>query len=170
MLVFITGTPTDVFAPDLAREIEAQLRARFPAVTFEGGEVYRSDGVEPIGWSRLQSRAAQSIASAPQLTSIDAYQSVYLPLPLPAVEHLLIPNAADPLEVGSLDALLDELRQFAAGADLPTDDVEMMQLSAHYLEDDALFDQDLDIQTYLQLMLAAKQSAAHRMPLWISIE
>lgn len=170
MLVFIAGTPADVFAPELARGIETELQARFPSLSMVAAEVYRSEGVEPIGWSRLQARVAQSIPSAPHLTSIDAYQSVYLPMPLAAVQHLLIPNAADPLEVGSLDALLEELRQFAASAGLPTDDVEMMQLSAHYLEDDALFDQDLDVQTYLQLMLAAKQSAAHGLPLWISIE
>lgn len=170
MLVFIAGTPADVFAPELARGIETELHARFPELSLTAGEVYRSDGVEPLGWSRLQARVAQSIPSAPHLTSIDAYQSVYLPLPLDAVQHLLIPNAADPLEVGSLEHLLDELRQFATAASLPTDDVEMMQLSAHYLEDDALFDQDLDVQTYLQLMLAARQSAAHGLPLWISIE
>lgn len=170
MLVFIAGTPADVFAPELARGIETELRARFPSLSMVAAEVYRSEGVEPIGWSRLQARVAQSIPSAPHLTSIDAYQSVYLPMPLASVQHLLIPNAADPLEVGSLDALLEELQQFAASAGLPTDDVEMMQLSAHYLEDDALFDQDLDVQTYLQLMLAAKQSAAHGLPLWISIE
>ena len=170
MLVFIAGTPADVFAPELANGIETELGARFPSLSMVAAEVYRSEGVEPIGWSRLQARVAQSIPSAPHLTSIDAYQSVYLPMPLAAVQHLIIPNAADPLEVGSLDALLEELRQFAASAELPTDDVEMMQLSAHYLEDDALFDQDLDVQTYLQLMLAAKQSAAHGLPLWISIE
>ena len=170
MLVFIAGTPADVFAPDLARGIEIELAAHFPGLPAIAGEVYRSEGVEPIGWSRLQTRVAQSIPAAPHLTSIDAYQSVYLPVSLPAVQHLLIPNAADPLEVGSLEHLLDELRQFAAAAGLPTDDVEMMQLSAHYLEDDELFEQDLDVQTYLQLMLAAKQSAAHSLPLWISIE
>ena len=170
MLVFIAGTPADVFAPDLALRIESELATHFPALPAIGGEVYRSEGVEPVGWSRLQARVAQTIPAAPHLTSIDAYQSVYLPIPLPTVQHLLIPDAADPLEVGSLEQLLEELRQFAAAAGLPTDDVEMMQLSAHYLEDDALFDQDLDVQTYLQLMLAAKQSAAHALPLWISIE
>jgi hypothetical protein len=86
------------------------------------------------------------------------------------VERVPIPNVADPLEIGSLDSLLGELRAFAAKAALPTDDVELMQLAAHYLENDALIDQDLDVQTYVQLMLAAKQSAAHGVPLWIAIE
>src|SRR5436190_922063 len=71
---------------------------------------------------------------------------------------------------GAADVFPAELRAFAAKASLPTDDVELMQLAAHYLEDDALIDQDLDVQTYVQLMLAAKQSAAHGVPLWIAVE
>ena len=105
-----------------------------------------------------------------QLAGVDAYQMVWIPATLPHVEHLGIPNAADPLQVGSLPALVEELRVFAGAASLPTDDVELMQLAAQYLENDALFDQDLDVQTYVQLMLAAKQSAAHGVPLWIAIE
>ena len=42
-----------------------------------------------------------------------------------------------------------------------------MDLAARYLEDDSLVDQDLDVQTYLQLMLSAKQAAARKQPLWI---
>ena len=167
MLVFVAGAAADVFPPDLAQSIDAALRTRFPDFIETNNEPYRSEPVEPVGWSRLQERAARTIASTPQLTGIDAYQSVYVPVRFDAVERLPIPTVADPLEVGSLAALLDELRAFAAGASLPTDDVELMQLGAHYLEDDLLFDQDLDIQTYVQLMLTAKQSAAHGVPLWI---
>ena len=101
---------------------------------------------------------------------LDAYQSVYLPLRFDRVEHIIVPTVADPLETGSLDALLDELRLFAAHASLPTDDVELMQLAAKYLEDDDLFDADLDIQTYVQLLLTAKQAATHRAGLWIALE
>jgi len=42
-----------------------------------------------------------------------------------------------------------------------------MHLAAKYLEDDELFDRDLDIQTYVQLMLSARQAVARRQPLWI---
>jgi hypothetical protein len=35
-------------------------------------------------------------------------------------------------------------------------------------EDDALFESDLDVQTYVQLMLSAKQAAATRRPLWVA--
>jgi len=166
-LVFVAGNATDVFAPDLAQAIDAELRTRFPALTAVDAEAYRSDPVEGIGWSQLQARVMRTIDAAPHLSGLDAYQSVYLPLRFERVEHIIIPTVADPFEVGSLDALLDELRRFAVKASLPTDDVELMQLAAKYLEDDALFDADLDIQTYVQLLLTAKQAAAHGTALWI---
>ncbi len=168
-LVFVAGNAADVFAPELAQAIDAELRKRFPSLPAVDAEPYRSDPVEGIGWSQLQARAMRMIV-APHLSGLDAYQSVYLPLRFERVEHIAIPTVADPLETGSLDMLLDELRLFAANASLPTDDVELMQLAAKYLEDDALFDADLDIQTYVQLLLTAKQAAAHRVALWIAVE
>ena len=170
-LVFVAGNAADVFAPDLAAVIDAELRKRFPSIALVRAvsvQAYRSDPVEAVGWPQLQARAMRLI-SAPHLGGLDAYQSVYLPLRLDRVEHIAIPTVADPLEVGSLDALLDELRLFALHASLPTDDVELMQLAAKYLEDDELFDTDLDVQTYIQLLLTAKQAAAHAVGLWIEI-
>ncbi len=168
MLVFVAGAAADVFPSDLAEAIEAVVRARYAGDSIE--EAYRSDPVDAVGWSRLQTRVAKTLDSAPQVAGMDAYQSVYLPGAANGVERVPIPNVADPLEIGSLDALLGELRAFAVEASLPTDDVDLMQLAAHYLENDALVDQDLDVQTYVQLMLAAKQSAAHGVPLWIAVE
>jgi hypothetical protein len=108
----------------------------------------------------------QTLDVAPQLTTVDAYQAVYIPARVSNVEHLPIANAADPLQVGSLDQLIEELRRFAAAASLPVDDVELMQLNAHYLEQDDP-DADLDVQTYIQLMLSAKQAAARQQALWV---
>jgi hypothetical protein len=169
VIAFVAGSAADVLPPDLAETVERVLHGRWDGAR-DGVETYRSDPVEGLGWTRLQARVAQTLDAAPQIAGIDAYQSVYLPGAHGGVERLPIPNVADPLEVGSLDALLDELRAFAAKASLPTDDVELMQLAARYLEDDALIDQDLDVQTYVQLMLAAKQGAAHGVPLWIAAE
>jgi len=165
-LVFVAGNAADVFAPDLAAIIDAELRKRFPSVSRINIQPYRSDPVEAAGWPQLQARVMRLI-SAPHLGGLDAYQSVYLPLRFERVEHIAIPTVADPLEVGSLDALLDELRLFAVQASLPTDEVELMQLAAKYLEDDELFDADLDVQTYVQLLLTAKQAAAHGVCMWL---
>ena len=166
-LVFVAGNAADVFVPDLAAAIDAALRTRFPSPRTIDAEAYRSDPVDAAGWTQLQARAMRLI-SAPHLGGLDAYQSVYLPLRFERVEHIGIASVADPLEVGSLDLLLDELRLFAAHASLPTDDVELMQLAAKYLEDDDLFSSDLDIQTYVQLLLTAKQAAAHGVALWLN--
>ncbi len=167
-LVFVAGNAADVFAPDLAKAIDDAIHANFPELPVVNGEAYVSDPVEAVGWSQLQARAMRVIA-APHLSGLDAYQSVFLPLRFESVQSIAIPTAADPLEAGSLDALLDELRLFAAEASLPTDDVELMRLAAKYLEDDALFDEDLDVQTYVQLFLTARQASARGVPLWIAV-
>jgi len=168
-LTFVVGSASDVFPAALASAVEDALRGR---VASNGGdEPYRSEPVDATGWLKLQQRAALAIGgpSVPHLVNIDAYQAVYLPDGVTDVEHIPIANAADPLQIGSLTELLEELRRFAASASLPTDDVELMQLGAHYLESDELFDADLDVQTYVQLMLSAKQAAARRQPLWIVV-
>src|SRR6266576_1413784 len=133
---FVVGTAADVFPPDFARSVDAELWKRYPAPRDGGGEAWNSDIVEPDGWRQLQQLATSMLGGggASQLTGIDAYQMVWIPSPFTQVEHIAIPNAADPLQVGSLPALVEELRGFAAAASLPTDDVELMQLAAHYLE------------------------------------
>ena len=164
-LTFIAGTAADVFSGELARAVDETLHARF-AFSANAEEKYESEPVDATGWRELQRRVHQTLDVAPHLTGVDAYQAVYLPASFEEIEHVPIPNVADPLQVASLPALLEELRRFAAGASLPTDDVELMQLGAHYLESDD-FDADLDVQTYVQLMLSAKQANARGQALWI---
>jgi hypothetical protein len=164
-LTFVVGTAADVFAGDLARAVDAELAKRFPAAG-EADDPYHSEPVDASGWRELQRRVHQTLDVAPQLTTVDAYQAVYVPAEMEHVEHVPIVNVADPLQIGSLPALLDELRRFAASASLPTDDVELMQLAAHYLESDD-FASDLDVQTYVQLMLSAKQASARKQALWV---
>ena len=169
-MTFIVGSAADVFPPDFARSVDAELRKRYPAGLDGSGEPWQSDVVEPAGWQQLQQLATSMLGDgrASQLAGVDAYQMVWVPAAFARVEHIAIPNAADPLQVGSLPVLLDELRSFAAAASLPTDDVELMELAAHYLEDDLSFDKDLEIQTFVQLMMAAKQASARGQALWIA--
>ncbi len=159
-LTFVAGSAHDVLAPDLARAVEGELRRRFSLSDGQGDEPYRSDEVDVRGWVELQKRV-------PQLSGIDAYQAVFVAAPLRGIEEVTVPNVADPFHVASLSALVDGLQKFAAGASLPTDDVELMQLAARYLEDDELVEQDLDVQTYVQLMLSARQAVARGQALWI---
>lgn len=169
-LSFVVGSAADVFSPDFARSVDAELRKRYPAAGDGNQDAWQSDVVEPAGWQQLQQLATSMLGAArpSQLAGVDAYQMVWVPAMFSQVEHIAIPSAADPLQVGSLPALVEELRLFAAAASLPTDDVELMELAAHYLEDDLSFDQDLEIQTYVQLMLAAKQASARGQMLWIA--
>ena len=159
-LTFVAGRASHVFGPALAEAVEAVLRGRFPALSLRDGDPYRSEPVEFAGWRDLARRA-------PLLAGIDPYQAVFVPVDVAAVETLQIPNAADPLQVAGLVRLLAALHAFAEAAALPTDDVELMTLAAKYLEDDLLISDDLDVQTYVQLMLSAKQAAATGRALWV---
>ena len=159
-LTLVVGRAADVFGPALAEAVDSVLRARFPDLVLGTGDRYESEPVEFAGWRDLAKHA-------PVLASIDPYQAVFIPGHVASVESLTIPNAADPLVVAGLDRLLGALRTFAADRALPTDDVELMELSARFLEDDLLISADLDVQTYVQLMLSAKQAAATRRALWV---
>jgi hypothetical protein len=64
--------------------------------------------------------------------------------------------------------LLEELGRFALAAMLPTDDLELMKLAAYYLEHEDP-NADLDVQTYVQMMLTAKQAVSRGEPLWIVV-
>jgi hypothetical protein len=168
LLSFVVGNASDVFSAGLAAAVDEELGRRFDLRPLpDEDEPYHSDGVDFRGWAALQRRAASLAGGAPQLTGVDVYQSAYLPIALGAVEQLPIPNAADPLQCGSVPALLGELQSFAAAAALPSDPIELMGLAAKYLEDDALFDADLDVQMFIQLFLSAKQAAARKQPVWI---
>ena len=158
-LTFVVGTAPDVFGAEVGAAIDAVL------ATPEGEEPYRSDPVDAAGWRALQGEVLRKLDTAPQLTSVDAYQAVYLP-GRRDVEHVAVANLADPLQVGSLDALLAELQQFAAAAALPVDDVELMGLSAQLLEGDEV---NLELETYVQLMLSARQAHARRQALWVVV-
>ena len=160
-LVFVAGNAADVFAPDLAAAIDAELRTRFPSLRRVDGDAYRSDPVDAVGMDATAGpRDAFDLRAAPRRVGCVSDRFTFR-CGSNASSTSPSPTVADPLEVGSLDMLLDELRLFASHASLPTDDVELMQLAAKYLEDDDLFSSDLDIQTYVQLLLTAKQASAH---------
>lgn len=166
LLTFVVGNASDVFPAELATVIEDALHTRFPTTATLDEEAYQSEPVDASGWRALQQRVLRALDVAPQVTAIDAYQAVYLPGVPPAIEHLPVANLADPLQVGSLAALIDDLNRFAETASLPTDDLELMQLAAHYLEE-AEESADVDVQTFVQLMLSAKQAVARGQALWV---
>jgi hypothetical protein len=164
-ITFIVGRARDVFAGELAEVIDAELGKRFPAAHDLDEDPYHSEPVDAMGWRTLQQRVLRTLDVAPQITAVDAYQAVYLPEAPAAIDHVPIPNLADPLQVGSVNALVDDLRRFAEKTDLPTGDLELMQLGAHLLEDEG--GAQADVETYVQLMLSARQAVARRQALWV---
>ena len=166
-LTFVVGTASDAFRGELAATVERELLARYSFRPASTGERYESEPVNAAGWRELQNLMSSMLGagSAPQLTKVDAYQAVYIPAPIKSVDHLQVPGVADPLQVASLPGLVEELTKFASHAGLPTDDMELMSLAADYLEAGA--DRELDFQTYVQLMLSARQAMARKQALWV---
>jgi hypothetical protein len=158
-LTFVVGTAADVFGADVGRAIDAAVP------TPRGDEPYRSEPVGAGGWRALQGAVMRALDAAPHLTTIDAYQAVYVP-GQHDVQHVAVANFADPLQVGSLDALLAELHAFASASSLPVDDVELMSLFAQLLESDEV---NLELETYAQLMLSARQARARGQALWVAV-
>ncbi len=159
MLTFVAGTAADVFGADLGRAIDAVLPT--PA----GEEPYRSDPVDAAGWRALQGAVLRALDAAPQITTVDAYQAVYVP-GASGVQHVVVAKLADPLQVGSLEELIAELSSFASAASLPIDDVELMALNAQLLESDEV---NLELETYVQLMLTARQARSRGVALWVLV-
>ena len=79
-LTFVAGSAADVFADDLARAIDAELRLRFPSIAHDHSDRYESEPVDATGWRALQKRVLQTLDVAPQLTSVDAYQGSTSPI------------------------------------------------------------------------------------------
>ena len=166
-LTFVAGTASDVFSGDLAAAVHSVLTSRYRFEPAALSEPYRSEPVSGAGWRDLQQLVGSMLGAdaAPHLTKVEAYQAVYIPTHVNGVDHVPLPNVADPLQVSNLEALISELAKFAAQAQLPTGELELMGLAADYLEAEA--DKELDFQTYVQLMLSAKQALARRQALWI---
>lgn len=164
-LTFVVGTASDAFQGDLASAVESELLSRYSFVPEPGEERYESEPVQASGWRELQNLMTSMVDGRSRLAEVEAYQAVFIPAAVEAVDYVTLPAVADPLQVVSLQALVDELTRFATKAQLPTDDLELMQLGADYLEEGP--DHDLDFQTYVQLMLSARQAIARKQALWI---
>ncbi|HEX7152832.1 MAG TPA: hypothetical protein VF618_15190 [Thermoanaerobaculia bacterium] len=169
-LTFIVGRAADAYGGAFARAVDAALAQVFTPPAGAPLEPYQSEPVDVSGWRLLQQRVLRDFDTAtfPQLTTVEAYQAVYVPRDAASIELAAIPQAADPLQIGSLPRLIEELRRFAAHASLPTDDVELMKLVVHYLEAEDP-DADLDVQTYVQLMLSARQAVARGQALFVVV-
>jgi hypothetical protein len=152
----------------VAQELQKRFSFEMPPRTNFGDEGYESEEVAWSGWSRLQEAAVAALGEEklPHLLAMEAWQGVYLPIQLTPCEFH-VQDETTPLQCASLLSLVQELQLFASERDLPVDEMGLQALWEHYTDDEDLIDEDLEIQTYAQLMLAAAMATAHRMPLWV---
>jgi hypothetical protein len=171
-LTFTVGLASTVFmqpfANQVVQELERQLGYSMPEGTPLGDEVYCSEELGWSGWQKLQERATAALGkgNVTNLLAMEAWQGVYLPAPIRPTEVAINGHDA-PLQCGSLSALIRELDQFAKAGGLPTEKAGLEELWEKYMEDDDLIDEDMDIQTYVQLMLTAQVAMSHNLPLWV---
>jgi hypothetical protein len=167
-LTFTVGCPRDVFIQSFADVVAKKLDRRFSsAFAVESDEKpYRSDEVAWSGWGELQKRARAVLRGHPpkQLLSMEAWQGVYVPVPT-EIGSFSFGEQKTPLNVACLPELIAELESFAQAAGLPADDNGLRALAAEY--DGDRIDQDADVQTYAQLLLAAHEAARRRLCLWV---
>jgi hypothetical protein len=169
-LTFTVGNARHVFIEPYGANLDQAFADHFgqQVKRLEDEEPWYSEELGWSGWEQLQIRATSALGkeSIPNLLSMPAWKGVYLPVEIEPCSLTDIPGDDTPLEVGSLDGLVTELERFGKSAGLPTKDEELRELAAKYLDDD-LIDEDMDIQTYVQLMLAGHYAAGRRYPLWI---
>lgn len=170
-LAFSIGTAASIFSEPFAARIQDVVKKvlgySIPLETPFEDDAYWSEELGWSGWDQLQERAILSLGeeNIPQLLAMEAWQGVYLPVDMKPIEISII-EEEEPLQCGSLPLLVKELEQFAEKEGLPIDKEGLEEFWEKYLDDDFV-DEDMDIQTYLQLMLTAQIALAHNLPLWI---
>ena len=100
------------------------------------------------------------------LLSMEAWKGVYLPVDLEPGSLASIPGESGPLDIGSLPRLVEELTRIAKALAISTDESSLLAVALQYRAVN-LNDEDMDIQTLAQLLLAAQEATRRRQPLWV---
>ncbi|MEO5953607.1 MAG: hypothetical protein ABIQ44_14165 [Chloroflexia bacterium] len=164
-LTFKVGASGDVFFGEFAERVEQELarQVRFSIPGTPGVSTYYSEDVDWFGWAQFQQMATMALgqSNVPNILAVEAWRSVYLPIHL---EPSTIEVEEDVLlQCASLPGLLVELEQLAASQSWGTDRAGLKALwTKHYEDDEAT-----EIQTFIQLLLAAQVASERGMPLWV---
>ena len=169
-LVFTVGRPASVFDDPVAELMQHVLDAECEEhLAPEGGdpEPFHSAELGWSGWNLLQERARVALnpEAVPNLLSMDALHGAYLPGWAEA-GAILFDDYPMPLDVAPLEGLIAELERVGPVLGLATDDDGLARIAARYADAENC-DDDMEVQTYAQLLLAARQAAARRQPLWV---
>ena len=169
-LIFTVGRPASVFDDPVAELIQHVLDAECEGhLAPEGGEAtpFHSAELGWSGWNLLQERArvALTAEAVPNLLSMDAIHGAYLP-GWDEAGAIVFDDYPMPLDVASLEGLIGELERVGPALGLATDDAGLARIAAKYADDESR-DDDMEVQAYAQLLLAARQAVARRQPLWV---
>ena len=169
-LVLTVGRPASVFDDPFAELVDYVLTAECEEyLAPEGGdpEPFHTPELGWSGWNLLQERARMALApeEVPNLLSMDAWHGAYLPGWAEA-GAILFDDYPTPLDVAPLEGLIGELERVGPALGWATDDVGLAALVARY-EDDDRCDDDMEVQLYAHLLIAARQARERRQPLWV---
>ena len=168
-LVFSVSAPRTAFTEPFASQIADTLRAQFgDKIDFSNDTERHSDELGWSGWRILQERGAEACGAdkLPHFLSMEAWHGCYLPVTT-GVGSFEFPDDSPNLDVGALDNLIAELELIGKTLGFPTDDSSLTELFRKYMDDDDLIDEDMDIQTFTQLLPLARFARKHRLPLWV---
>ena len=168
-LIFSVSAPATAFVEPHAAQITATLLMQFGDAIDFGSEAEReSEELGWSGWAKLQQRGAEACGEErlPHFLSMKAWHGCYLPVATD-VGAFEFPDDTPRLDVASLESLIGELELIGNALDLPLADSALEQLFLKYIEDDDLVDQDMEIQTFTQLLPLARFARDRRLPLWV---
>jgi hypothetical protein len=168
-LTFSVGNPVDAFVEPFANCVKKALESNFSGIVLDSdAKAYFSEELGWSGWQLLQEKAVETVgvARVPHFLFMEAWSGCYVPAETEP-RSFEFDGEKTPLAVASLPALVNELEDVGRALGLPTDDKGLKQLVAKYQDDDLLIDDDMDIQTYAQLLLAAHVAQRRRQVLWV---
>lgn len=164
-LTFKVGSASDVFFGDFAEMVEAELarQLRYAAAGAPGISPYYSEDVDWFGWAQFQQMATMALGmpNVPNILSVEAWRSVYLPIHLEPVTILVDEDVE--LQCASLPGLMVELEALAASQAWASDPAGLRALWAKHSQDD----EAVEIQTFIQLFLSAQVASERGMSLWV---
>ncbi|WP_166826735.1 hypothetical protein [Thalassoroseus pseudoceratinae] len=168
-LVFSVAVPNTMFTEPFASQVADTLRGMFgDDIDFNSQTERHSDELGWSGWSELQERGVEALGAdkLPHFLSMEAWHGCYLPVKTD-IGSLEFSDDSPNLDVGALDNLIPELESLGNALSLPTEDSALDELFQKYIEDDDLIDEDMDVQTFTQLLPLARFARAQRLPLWV---
>ena len=168
-LAFSVSAPTTIFSEPFGAIVADTLRSQYGDLIDLTSELdHCSEELGWSGWRSLQERAAEACGAGaiPHFLSMEAWRGVYLPVDT-EIGVFQFSDESMNLDVACLEKLIAELELIGNALGLPIDDDRLASLFNKYIEDDDLVDEDMDIQTFTQLLPCARIARSRNQPLWI---